>query len=187
MRTEPNLIECAVTALKRGEIIAYPTEAVYGLGCDPFNEDAVNQLIALKHRPYDAGLILVARNWAQVAPLIKPITPQQKAQVDATWPGAVTWVFPASEHVPNNISGKYNSVAIRVSAHPMIQTLTDSFGGPIVSTSANLSGFPPARDPRTLAMCFGSDISVVVEGALSGNTNPSEIRDVVTGDILRRS
>ncbi len=143
-----------ITALKRGDVIAYPTEGVFGLGCDPFNEVAVRKLLLIKQRSPAKGLILVADRWDVLAELTAPVDENQLARVLITWPGAVTWVFPASNAVPAWITGNFNSVALRVSKHPMIKAICEAFGGPIVSTSANPGGEAPARDVATVERYF---------------------------------
>jgi len=178
-------LKTALTCLKEGGVIAYPTEAVYGFGCDPFNFDAVTRLLQLKQRSVNKGLILVAANWQQIAGLVEPIPPRALAQALSTWPGPNTWVFPASAMVPNWIRGNHQTVALRVSAHPIVQELCLAYGGCIVSTSANREGEPPLRDSRTMQMMFGKQIDFIVSGKVGGQGNPTVIRDVISGDILR--
>jgi L-threonylcarbamoyladenylate synthase len=179
------VLQTALTALRQGQVIAYPTEAVYGFGCDPFNADAVANLLALKQRSVDKGLILVASDWSQIEALAQPIPPPALAQVLATWPGPYTWVFPASSQAPPWICGRYHTIALRVSAHPIVQALCQAFAGPLVSTSANREGEPPLRDSRTLQMMFGKQITCIVPGKVGGQLNPTTIRDAVSGIVLR--
>lgn len=174
----------AVKTLKEGGIIAYPTEGVYGLGCDPFNVNAIGCLLELKRRSIDKGFILVAANWQQVEPLVEHIEPRLLAQVLQTWPGPVTWVFPAKSLVPNWIKGQRKTVALRVSAHPVIEALCQGFGGPIISTSANIEGQLPACDYRTVKMTFGEK-AVIIKGQVGDHRKPTEIRDAITGEVLR--
>lgn len=179
------LLRSALQCLKQGKIIAYPTEAVYGFGCDPFNSDAVTRLLQLKQRSIEKGLILVAAEWSQIESLVEPIPPRALAQVLATWPGPYTWLFPASSATPNWIRGRHRTVALRVSAHPIVQQLCKAYGGPIVSTSANREGEPPLRDSRTLQMMFGKQIDLIIPGKVGGQNNPTTIRDAVSGLVVR--
>ena len=179
-------INAAVTALRNGGVIAYPTEAVYGFGCDPFNSHAVFKLLAVKRRQPEKGLILVAADWHQVENLIKPIAPQLLSHVQSTWPGPLTWVFPASDLVPTWIKGHHDTVAIRISAHPVIQELCERFCGPIVSTSANVEGHPPKRDFRTCSIAYKNSVEHIINSKCGGQTNPCTIRDAVTNQTLRR-
>lgn len=186
MRTEYNPdIQKAVASLKQGEIIAYPTESVYGLGCDPFNAEAIAKLLQLKNRSMDKGFILIAADWRQVEPLVQPVAAQALARALNTWPGPTTWLFPKQPNVPYWIYGKHNNIAIRVTDHPVASLLCYAFAGPIISTSANEEGFPPIRDQRTLEMTFGKKIDCIVSGSLGNRTKPSEIRDVISGEIIR--
>ena len=180
-----NDIEVAASAVKQGKIIAYPTEAVYGLGCDPFNEEAVSHLIALKKRDPHKGLILVASSWDHIEPLIDPIEPAARMNIDMHWPGPITYVFPKSRFAPHWITGHHNTIAIRMSAHPIVKQLCEYVGHAVVSTSANVEGFPPIRDVRTLTMSFGNDVAMIVPGNLGGALNPSQIVDAVTGETFR--
>lgn len=177
--------EEAASALAQGEIIAYPTEGVYGFGCDPFNEDAVKRLFKLKQRDDAKGLILIAANWQQVERLVKPLLSSKLEKVFATWPGPVTWIFLASEMVPAWIRGEHETVAIRISAHRTVKAICESFGGPIVSTSANLSGFPPPRTRRELLKQFTSGIKFIVCGRVGRLNRPTPIYDAVSGKVIR--
>ncbi len=175
----------AVESLQNGGVIAYPTESVFGLGCDPFNSDAVSKILQLKHRPIKKGFILIASEWSQVESLVEPIEPQSLARVFATWPGPVTWTFPSSENTPMWVRGEYKSVAIRLTTHPIARALCEAFGGAIISTSANVDGFPPARNLRMLTLSFADKLDTIVPGELGDLKNPTKIRDAVTGEILR--
>lgn len=182
--TRADYLEC-VQYLRQGKIVAYPTEAVYGLGCDPFNADAVANLLHLKHRAMKKGFILIAASWEQVEPLVEMLETKTLAHVLSTWPGPHTWAFPAKPHVPEWIRGVHKTVAIRVIAHPIAKKLCEMYGGPIVSTSANISDYPPIRDYRTMQMSFGDKISMILPGKVGGLMRPTSIRHAVTGEILR--
>lgn len=175
----------AIQTLRQGGIIAYPTEAVYGLGCDPNNEQAVQRLLLLKQRPVNKGLILIAATLEQLAPYLAPIPPQRMQEVLATWPGPVTWIFPASPQTPAWIRGQYRSVAVRVTAHPIAKQLCLAFDSPLVSTSANQSQSPPAKSPQEVRAMFPEGIEVIIEGELGGLSKPTEIRDVLSGKVWR--
>lgn len=179
-------ISAAVTTLRNGGVIAYPTEAIYGFGCDPFNSHAVFKLLSIKRRQPEKGLILVASDWDQIENLTLPIAPQLLSHVQSTWPGPNNWVFPASDLVPSWIKGHHDTIALRISAHPIVRELCDRFCGPIVSTSANLEGQPPKRDFRTCSIAYKNSVDHIVNGKCGGQTNPCPIRDAVTDQILRR-
>lgn len=175
----------AVDCLKKGGVIAYPTEAVFGLGCDPDNIDAVSRILQIKHRAIDKGFILIASEWEQLESLVNYVRPDALTQVFETWPGPVTWLFPASEKVPHWICGNHDSVAVRVTAHPIAKALCEAFGGPIISTSCNKSGDPPARDVRTIELTLSNTVDCIVDGKVGGQLKPTEIRDVLTGEVIR--
>ena len=179
--------EEAARRLHDGGVVAYPTEAVWGLGCDPFCEAAVMRLLDLKQRTPDKGLILVAGAVDQFAGLLDwDVLPTDRREaVFASWPGPHTWIVPATGRVPHWITGRHDGVAARVSDHPDVVALCAAYGGPLVSTSANLAGEPPAfhrdaLDPRLLAHLDG-----VCEGETGGLDAPTAIRDARTGTQLR--
>nr|WP_225445368.1 L-threonylcarbamoyladenylate synthase type 1 TsaC [Photobacterium sp. WH77] len=177
-----------VTALQQGEVIAYPTEAVFGVGCDPDNPEAVARLLALKQRPIEKGLILIAADYAQLAPYIddSQLTDEQKARILATWPGPVTWVMPTKPQVPAFLTGQFTTIAVRVTDHPLVQQLCREFGKPLTSTSANLTGEPPCRTVDEVVSQLGDHLSTILHGETGGRDNPSEIRDAATGHIFRQ-
>ncbi|PMH45416.1 threonylcarbamoyl-AMP synthase [Vibrio sp. 10N.286.49.B3] len=181
-------IENALQALQQGEVIAYPTEGVFGVGCDPDNVAAIQQLLQLKQRPVEKGLILVAANYQQVLPYIdeSQLTSDQLAMVQSTWPGPVTWIMPASKHVSHWLSGQFDSIAVRVSAHPLVQELCLSFGKPITSTSANLTGLEPCRTVEEVTQQLGDHLGTIVIGETGGRDKPSEIRDARSDQVLRQ-
>ncbi|MDF2446904.1 MAG: tRNA threonylcarbamoyladenosine biosynthesis protein RimN [Moraxellaceae bacterium] len=180
----PLHLRCAVQALHAGQVIAYPTEAVWGLGCNPFDEAAVRRLLALKQRSEAKGLIIIAADTRQILPWLAGLTDSQRDTVLSTWPGPFTWVVPAPA-APEWLRGKHPSLAVRVSAHPGVQALCRAWGGPLVSTSANLSGKSPARNTLELRRQFGDGLGYILPGRLGGDPKPSEIRDAVSGVVLR--
>ncbi len=179
--TIPQGVQCLVD----GGVIAYPTEAVYGLGCDPDNHDAVLQILELKSRPASAGLILIADRLERFERYIGPVESSARDQALSTWPGPVTWLFPRSGSVPDWLAGVHDTIAIRVTAHPGCRALCEAFGGPIVSTSANPSAEEPARSAAQAAAYFGDRLCGIVEGPLGDSDQPSEIRDLATGNVIR--
>lgn len=180
-------IAAAIEVLNKENVIAYPTEAVFGVGCDPDSEVAVNRLLALKQRPVDKGLILIAASFEQLKPYIDDsmLTNAQRDAIFARWPGPVTFVFPAPATTPRWLTGRFDSLAVRVTDHPLVVALCQAYGKPLVSTSANLSGLPPCRTVEEVREQFGADFPVV-EGETGGRLNPSEIRDALTGELFRQ-
>ncbi len=180
-------MEDAAASLARGGILAYPTEGVWGLGCDPRSAAAVMRLLDIKQRDVAKGLILIASSEAQLAPFVDlaALDEAQRAAVRASWPGPNTWIVPASPTAPAWIRGAHEGIAVRVSAHPGVIALCQAFGGALVSTSANLSGEPAvdrreALDPALLACIDG-----ICGGETGGRQGPSVIRDARSGAVLR--
>ncbi|MGA8276696.1 MAG: Sua5/YciO/YrdC/YwlC family protein [Rhodanobacteraceae bacterium] len=180
-------IDAAVLALSRGGVIGYPTEAVYGLGCDPHDRAACERLFRLKQRLPALGVLLIAANFEQIqryadlAALPEPV----RAEVQASWPGPQTWVLPCRADVPDWIAGKHAGIALRITAHPIAAGLCHAFGGALVSTSANRHGEAPARDAQGVIACFGDSIDAIVNGPLGGLSQPTPIRDAISGRIIR--
>lgn len=179
-------IKQAARCLAAGGIVAYPTEAVWGLGCDPMNQEAALNLLQIKGRPVGKGMILVAASTGQLSPLLAPLSVEQRRMLADSWPGPVTWVVPDPDAVvPWWIRGDHASVAVRVSAHPIVKALCMAFGGPVVSTSANRAGQQPARTRLQVLKRLGNAPDLVLPGALGKQSRPSTIRDLVTGRVLR--
>lgn len=175
----------AVSALRRGAVIACPTEAVWGLSCDPDSQEAVAQLLAMKGRPVSKGLILVAATEDQVDFLLTDLTSQQRQTLSASWPGPATWLLPHRDRVPSWICGDHASVAVRVSDHPVVRALCAAWGGPLVSTSANRAGTRPASAAFQVRRYFGDGVEYVLPGALGAAARPTSIRDLISGQIIR--
>jgi len=183
---QPIHIAHAAAQLHRGGVIAYPTEGVWGLGCDPFDEAAVLRILALKQRPVEKGLIIVAAGVDQIAALLESLTEAERATVLASWPGPTTWLLPdPAQLVPTWIKGKFATVAVRVSAHPDVVRLCRAFDGPLVSTSANPADAPPALSRLRVLTWFGRELDYVVPGRLGGQRGPSTIRDLHSATPVR--
>lgn len=179
-------IKRAVDEMLSGGVIAYPTEAVWGLGCDPYNQEAVARLLRIKRRPEHKGLILIAASTDQVAPLLKGLSSEQLAQLDITWPGPNTWLLPDPQGlIPSWVKGQYSEVAVRVSAHPLVQQLCEAWGGPLISTSANPAAARPAGSALKVRAYFGCRIDYLLNGELGGLEKPSTIRSITSMSTIR--
>ncbi|MGB9428573.1 MAG: Sua5/YciO/YrdC/YwlC family protein [Gammaproteobacteria bacterium] len=166
-------------------VIAYPTESVFGLGCDPLAYVAVARILAIKARDASKGLILIASRIEQLLPFLAPLTDDMREKLEATWPGPVTWVIPAARDLPDWLSGGRETLAVRVTAHPVARALCEMAGMALVSTSANKSGQSPARTALQVRARFHDEIDYIVLGAVGGLKKPTEIRDAASGTILR--
>lgn len=182
-------LRLAARILANGGVVAYPTEAVFGLGCDPWDREAVARILAIKGRPVSKGLILIAADFIQLGPFLAPLAPDRRDEILASWPGPVTWVLPVRRTTPAWLTGRFATLAVRVTAHPLAAGLCRAFGGAIVSTSANRAGRPPARSVLALHRGLGGPaaggIDLIVPGACGGADRPSIIRDGRTGRVLR--
>lgn len=175
----------AAAYLRSGGVIAYPTEGVWGVGCDPDNPQAVARLLNLKQRAPEKGLILVAASMAQLEPYLTDLTAEQRARLAASWPGPQTWIVPANGRASDWITGGRPGLALRVSAHPVVQALCLAAGGPIVSTSANPSGRPAPLTALRVRRYFPASIDYVLAGPLGGQQGPTSIRELIGGAIVR--
>jgi L-threonylcarbamoyladenylate synthase len=177
----------AVRRLAAGGVIAYPTETVFGLGCDPFNAAAVLRLLELKQRSITQGVILIASDFARLKPLLQPVSADIECRLTETWPGPVSWILPCLPEIPLWLRGRHHTLAVRVTSHPLARSLCEAWNGPLVSTSANPHGRPPATSALGVRMAFDASLDYILHGRVSGTGKPSEIRDGITGRMLRGS
>lgn len=179
----------ATQILRDGGVLAYPTETVYGLGCDPLNAGAVLEILRLKQRAIDKGLILIGGRLEHLLPYFTPLDARRMATIKRSWPGAVTWLMPAHPHTPVWLTGGRDTIAVRITSHPIAAALCTCFNGAIVSTSANPAGSPPARNPLQVRRYFGDALDFILcdthqkGGKSSGRA--SEIRDGRSGRVIR--
>ncbi len=177
----PGDLQQAARIVRRGGLVAYPTEYCFGIGCNPFNRAAVLRLLRLKRRPAEKGLVLIAADMDQLAPYVNDIPDK----VRATWPGPYTWLLELREAVPSWVTGKHPRIAVRVTAHPVAAALCKAAGMAIVSTSANRGGGTPARTDRDVERLFGNELDFVVHDVVGDAPAPTPIRDAVTGELVR--
>ena len=187
MSPSPWQLRLACRTLRAGGVIAYPTEAVYGLGCEPLSAAAVARLLAIKGRPAHKGLILVAADQGQLDPYVdwRVLSAERRRAIESSWPGPVTWLLPARAEVPGWLCGSHASIAVRVTAHPLARDLCIAYGRALVSTSANRTGTPPARSALAVERTLGGAIDFLLHGELGGLTRPTEIRDALSGEVVR--
>jgi L-threonylcarbamoyladenylate synthase len=171
-------LRAAAEAVRGGGVIAYPTETVYGLGADPFNEGAVRRVFDLKGRDAAKALILLIRGGADLSRVAAEVTETAISLMEAFWPGPLTLALKASPGLPKALLGDGETVAVRASSHPVARALTKLVGGPITSTSANRSGRPPARSASGVAAAFGDGIDLIVDAGPSADDRPSTVVDV---------
>ena len=172
-------------AIAAGQVLAYPTEAVYGLGCDPMNVEAVRRVLRIKGRGEDKGLILIAADFSALEPYVTPLGPARMIEIAATWPGPNTWLLPARPRTPRWLTGVHDTLAVRVTRHPIASALCGAWGGALVSTSANLSNQHPARTALRVRLQLDAGPDLILCGACGGDARPSTIRDGRSGRVLR--
>ncbi len=182
-RPNPFRLRQARTCIRAGGVIGYPTEAVYGLGCDPWQAAAVDRLLQIKQRDISKGLILIASHLNQLLPLVD-WQGDWTERVSASWPGPHTWLLPARPNLPIWLRGRHHRVACRVTAHPLAAMLCATVGHALISTSANRSGLPAARSAlQVRRRCRGVDD--ILHGSLGGLARTTRIRDACTGERIR--
>lgn len=174
-------LQHAARILKQGGIVAYATEYCFGLGCDPFNRDAVLRLLRLKRRAVKKGLIILAADTAQLAPFLSDIP----APASASWPGAYTWLLVPQPGVPGWVTGRHKKIAMRVTAHRQAAALCRAADMAIISTSANRAGESPVRTDRDVARRFGHRVDYILSGRVGKSPAPTPIRDAATGKLVR--
>lgn len=180
-------LQAAIRIVQQGGVLAYPTEAVYGLGCNPASLTAVQRILAIKHRPADKGLILIASDFSQLEPWLLPLDGVLRERVLPAWPGPVTWLLPVRPDVSPLLRGNHDMLAVRVTAHPGCRALCQQLGHPLVSTSANLGGMPPARSAQDVSRQLGNQPDCILDAPLGEQDKPTEIRHGLTGEIVRAS
>lgn len=178
-------MQSALRALRRGGVVAYPTEGCFGLGCDPRNVRAVQNVLRLKNRNRRHGLILIGGHWNHIAPWVDTSDRTAVARARDSWPGPHTWLLPARSGVSRWLRGEHDTIAVRVTAHPLAAALCRLFNSAIVSTSANLRGGRPAVTAAQVHRLFGVRVDFVLPGRLGGSKGPTEIRDGRTGALVR--
>lgn len=180
-------IRYAARILQQGGVIAYPTEAVWGLGCDPRNRAAVEKLLQLKQRPWQKGLILIAADFSQLADFVEPLEKNLQNQLFAQQDKPITWLLPARSTTPSYLKGIHSTLAVRVTFHAQTIDLCHKFGGAIVSTSANPAARAPARNVLKVRTYFHNNLDFILSGETDHFSSPSEIRDPFSHQIIRGS
>lgn len=175
----------AARALHTGGVVAYPTETVFGLGCDPLDAEAVETILQLKRRPIEKGLILIGANLQQLLPYINVEDQTLLEKLEQTTDRPTTWICPARENTPRWLSGQHNSIAVRITSSSIAKALCRQFGGAIVSTSANPSGLKPARNRFTVQRYFGEQLDYILGSSCNQGAQPSQIIDLISGQVIR--
>ena len=171
--------------INHGGLIAYPTEAVFGFGCDPNNESAVIRLLQLKERSIDKGLILIAAHFDLLKPYIDLGATHRLNDIKATWPGPTTWLLPAHPSVSKLLRGNHSTIAVRVTDHPIAAAISEKAATALVSTSANKTGFEPAKTTLKVRQYFKHSDLAIAHGLTGGLSQTTKIYDATSGYRIR--
>lgn len=178
-------LDLAVKTLKAGGIIAYPTESVFGLGCDANNLKAIARLLAIKRRSHKKGLIVLVSDIRQALPLLAPLSSEQIDKIDQASVRATTWLINKRVDLSPLLVGEHQKLAVRVTDHPVARGLCCLFGKPIISTSCNLNSKPTSKLVSNIRNKMILKIDQVVSGPCSGQP-PSQIVDLQSGKVYRQ-
>jgi L-threonylcarbamoyladenylate synthase len=178
----PHDLEPAVSALDKEGVVAFPTETFYGLAVDPRSAAAVKRVFELKRRAPDQPLPLIASSVDQIADHVGSMTPLAARLASRGWPGPLTLIIPASPRLCDDVHLSTGKVAVRVPANAVARALAQSARHAITSTSANISGEPPAATPEHVVVSFGNGIDVLIDSGPTPAGLPSTIIDA-TGDV----
>lgn len=172
--------------IENGALIAYPTDTIWGFGCHPLSFASVRRLQNLKRRPQHKGLLLLSSSLDFCVPYIDDADIQQLSDaVSQPQTRPVTWIVKCSPDCPDWLTGKTDTIAIRITHNPLIKQLCETLRSPLVSTSANISGRPTARNSLLVHKHFRYQVDFIVEGFKTGSCQSSEIRNLKTSEILR--
>lgn len=186
--SQPSCWQIALAShhIRRHRVIAYATESVWGLGCDPASETALEKVIALKGRAQDKGLILLSGFAGHFSRIIAPLSQEDQRRFVAIQERPTTWLVPDPDNQYSHwIKGKFDFVAVRVTGHPVVKALTERLGHPVVSTSANISGRPTAANSLQIRKYFGDELDYTLPGWIEPGARPSRIVNLITGEVIR--
>jgi L-threonylcarbamoyladenylate synthase len=183
----PDVLARAATALRQGKVVAYPTETLYGLGVDPFHEEALERLYRLKNRPSTRPVSILVRDVAMLNEVALDLPGSAIRLIEAFLPGPLTLVLPARPHLPQRLTADTGKIGVRISAHPLMGHLFSSYSAPITTTSANPAGAPNAGDAKRILSYFPQGIDCILDaGPVPGGVGSTVVE--ATGDaptILR--
>ncbi|MBF13118.1 MAG: threonylcarbamoyl-AMP synthase [Legionellales bacterium] len=170
-----------IDCLNTGGVIAYPTESVFGIGCDALCQDSVARISRIKNRQSKKGYILLIHSYEQLDHLIDQSHPNLNwGCIRDSWPGPTTWVFPAATNLPHWLVSDCQTIAIRMTSHPIARALCKQLDKPLISTSANLAGMPPCTTVQQVADQLSTVIDLCVYNETSCSQAATTINDAIT-------
>jgi L-threonylcarbamoyladenylate synthase len=172
-------IEEAAAILRQGEVVAFPTDTLYGVGCYPFNGAAINRLYAVKQRPAEKGIPILLADPADLDRVAAALPPVAAVLAERFWPGPLTLIVPKAAGLPEAISPNDN-IAVRIPDHPVARAFIRAAGGSVATSSANTSGSRPARDAAEAYAALAGRIAAVLDGGHVQHGLPSTILDCTT-------
>jgi len=178
-------IQQAVNIIQNGGVIAYATEAVYGLGCDPDNDHAIEHILEIKGRNAKQGFILIASEVNQLKKYLGELNANEKKALATSWPKPTTLILTANDSISDLITGGRSTIAVRITSHHDTKKLCEALGHPLISTSANLSGQPAIRNVWQLEKVFATNVNYIFPSSLGRANKPSTIINASTGQVLR--
>ena len=177
-------VDEAVRVVRKGGLIVYPTETLYGIGADPWNEEALARIGQVKRRPDGKPILLVASSFDAAGTFVHGVSPAAVKLMERFWPGPVTLVFTARDTVSSLLTQGTGRIGVRVSSHPLTRRIAEGLGGPLTSTSANVSGEPPPTDVAGIMGALGNGIDLYLDAGVLAPSSPSTVVDVSTDDPL---
>ena len=175
----------AVSTIESGGLIAYPTEAVYGLGCAAADRTAAERLLSLKNRPIHKGLISIVSDLDQVRSWLDEQYAHYWSKASQSWPAAITWLFPSNATAPSWLTGKHQRLAVRMPSHPLALALCKHSRQALISTSANIAGEPACKTSKQVYEVFSDQLDYILEGNCGEQESPSIIKDLITDERMR--
>ena len=179
-RISSRIVSDAAAVIRKGGILLYPTDTIYGLGCDAYNAGAVERLFKVKRRPEKNRALVLAAGKTMLEALVEEMPDAALRLMEHFWPGPLTLIFRARVDLHASITGDDRKVGIRIPDNRFCLKLLNACGVPIVSTSANISGRPYTEEPETLKKLFLKDVDLMVDAGMLRGALPSTVVDVTS-------
>jgi L-threonylcarbamoyladenylate synthase len=186
-RVRRDAVDRAARVIRRGGVILYPTDTIYGLGCDACNEKAVRKVFGIKRRAKGNAALVLVRNGEMVSELVAEIPAIAREYMRRFWPGPLTLVLRARRHLNRYITSARGTIGIRIPANSFCLKLLSEVRTPLVSTSANISGNPDTMEAAELTALFRSKVDLIIDAGPLPPSGPSTVVDVTGAEpvILR--